>query len=178
MSDKVRRTLLCLGYNEAISSTFIAKADSRTFCNEEPVAIANPLSEEAIGRNQVADRGVTGTQLFLHQALAEDVSEASATKPLGKHESGQADLGGFPPDRPGRNRVSLVDLTRDRSDLAFGKLSRHADDGLLFLRQRHQLGGQLAQHSVLLRLGASTGGGPGSPRSPRSPCPPHHGGLN
>ncbi|HUS19713.1 MAG TPA: phenylalanine--tRNA ligase subunit beta [Terriglobales bacterium] len=45
--EKVRRTLLALGYNEAISSTFIAKADSLAVSAEEPVTIANPLSEEA-----------------------------------------------------------------------------------------------------------------------------------
>ncbi|HUR37425.1 MAG TPA: phenylalanine--tRNA ligase subunit beta [Terriglobales bacterium] len=46
-TEKIRRTLLALGYNEAISSTFIAKADSQAVSTEEPVAIANPLSEEA-----------------------------------------------------------------------------------------------------------------------------------
>ncbi|MEO5935805.1 MAG: phenylalanine--tRNA ligase subunit beta, partial [Terriglobales bacterium] len=46
-SEKLRRTLLALGYNEAISSTFVAKADSLAVSSEEPVTIANPLSEEA-----------------------------------------------------------------------------------------------------------------------------------
>ncbi|HUQ49811.1 MAG TPA: phenylalanine--tRNA ligase subunit beta, partial [Terriglobales bacterium] len=45
--EKVRRTLLALGYNEAISSTFVAKADSLAVCSDAPVEIANPLSEEA-----------------------------------------------------------------------------------------------------------------------------------
>jgi phenylalanyl-tRNA synthetase beta chain len=45
--DKLRRTLLALGYNEALSSTFIAKADSLRFASATPVEIANPLSEEA-----------------------------------------------------------------------------------------------------------------------------------
>jgi phenylalanyl-tRNA synthetase beta chain len=45
--EKLRRTLLALGYNEALSSTFIAKADSLRFASATPVEIANPLSEEA-----------------------------------------------------------------------------------------------------------------------------------
>jgi phenylalanyl-tRNA synthetase beta chain len=47
--QKVRSTLLALGYNEAISSTFIAKSDSQAFTGKATgiVEIANPLSEEA-----------------------------------------------------------------------------------------------------------------------------------
>lgn len=45
--DKLRSTLLALGYNEALSNTFIAKEDSQKFSSNQPVAIANPLSEEA-----------------------------------------------------------------------------------------------------------------------------------
>src|SRR4051812_7980833 len=45
--EKIRSTLLSLGYNEAISSTFIAKADSQAFSTSAIVEIANPLSEEA-----------------------------------------------------------------------------------------------------------------------------------
>lgn len=44
---RMRRSLLALGYNEAVSTTFIAKEHSRDFSTDEPVAIANPLSEEA-----------------------------------------------------------------------------------------------------------------------------------
>jgi phenylalanyl-tRNA synthetase beta chain len=45
--EKLRSTLVALGYNEAISSTFIAKADSQAFSASNIVEIANPLSEEA-----------------------------------------------------------------------------------------------------------------------------------
>ena len=45
--EKVRATMLALGYNEALSNTFIAKAESQNFSGETPVEIANPLSEEA-----------------------------------------------------------------------------------------------------------------------------------
>ena len=45
--EKVRSTLLALGYNEALSNTFIAKSESKAYSGETPVEIANPLSEEA-----------------------------------------------------------------------------------------------------------------------------------
>ena len=43
---KVRSTLLALGYNEAISSSFISYADATAFSGSVPVPLANPLSEE------------------------------------------------------------------------------------------------------------------------------------
>jgi phenylalanyl-tRNA synthetase beta chain len=43
---KVRSTLLALGYNEAISSSFISSADANAFSPSVPVPLANPLSEE------------------------------------------------------------------------------------------------------------------------------------
>ena len=44
---RVRETMLALGYNEAISITFISAEDAQTFGGTEPLALANPLSEEA-----------------------------------------------------------------------------------------------------------------------------------
>ena len=44
---KVRETMLALGYNEAISITFISEPDAKTFGGREPLAIANPQSDEA-----------------------------------------------------------------------------------------------------------------------------------
>ncbi|HEY4900546.1 MAG TPA: phenylalanine--tRNA ligase subunit beta [Terriglobales bacterium] len=44
---RVRQTMLALGYDEAISLTFISEQDAKTFGNGEPLALANPLSEEA-----------------------------------------------------------------------------------------------------------------------------------
>ncbi|HEV2987959.1 MAG TPA: phenylalanine--tRNA ligase subunit beta [Candidatus Angelobacter sp.] len=43
---KVRSELLALGYNEALSSTFIARSDTQAFSDEVAVPLANPLSEE------------------------------------------------------------------------------------------------------------------------------------
>jgi phenylalanyl-tRNA synthetase beta chain len=44
---KVRETMLALGYNESISITFISEQEAKAFGAGEPLAIANPLSEEA-----------------------------------------------------------------------------------------------------------------------------------
>lgn len=44
--NKARSTLLALGYNEAISSTFVSREDSGAFSTLVPVPLANPLSEE------------------------------------------------------------------------------------------------------------------------------------
>lgn len=44
---KVRSSLLALGYNEAVSLTFISHADAEAFSSTPVVELANPLSEEA-----------------------------------------------------------------------------------------------------------------------------------
>jgi len=44
---KVRSTMLALGYDETISITFISEAEATMFGRGEPLALANPLSEEA-----------------------------------------------------------------------------------------------------------------------------------
>ena len=44
---RVRETMLALGYDEAISITFISAQDAKTFGTGEPLGLANPLSEEA-----------------------------------------------------------------------------------------------------------------------------------
>ena len=43
----IRTSLLGLGYNEAVSLTFISHADAQRFSTATPVEIANPISEEA-----------------------------------------------------------------------------------------------------------------------------------
>jgi phenylalanyl-tRNA synthetase beta chain len=45
-ATRVRSELLALGYNEAISPTFISPADAHAFSSAAPVILANPLSEE------------------------------------------------------------------------------------------------------------------------------------
>jgi phenylalanyl-tRNA synthetase beta chain len=43
----LRQRLLALGYNESVTSTFIAVDDARAFTSGEPVRLENPVSEEA-----------------------------------------------------------------------------------------------------------------------------------
>jgi len=73
---RVRQTMLALGYDEAISITFISAEDAKTFGHAEPLALANPLSEEAgYMRNSLApgllnmicynlNRGTSDVRLF------------------------------------------------------------------------------------------------------------------
>jgi phenylalanyl-tRNA synthetase beta chain len=44
---KVRTSLLALGYNEAVSLSFISKQDASTFSTAQQIELENPLSEEA-----------------------------------------------------------------------------------------------------------------------------------
>ena len=44
---RLRSTLLALGYNEAISLTFISKEDAKRFSTSPALDLANPLSDEA-----------------------------------------------------------------------------------------------------------------------------------
>src|SRR5207248_7386776 len=45
--QKVRSSLLALGYDEAVSLSFISHKDAETFSSSPVVELANPLSEEA-----------------------------------------------------------------------------------------------------------------------------------
>lgn len=44
---RVREIMLALGYDEAISISFISEQDAKTFGGGEPLAVANPLNEES-----------------------------------------------------------------------------------------------------------------------------------
>ena len=73
---RARNTMLALGYDEAISITFISAEDAKTYGSTEPLALANPLSEEAgYMRNSLApgllnmiaynlNRGTSDVRLF------------------------------------------------------------------------------------------------------------------
>jgi phenylalanyl-tRNA synthetase beta chain len=85
---KLRTTLLALGYNEAISSTFISHADAEQFSAVPVIELGNPLSEEAsVMRTSMApgmlnmlaynlNRGRDGVRLF----EAGNVFEAAGEK--------------------------------------------------------------------------------------------------
>jgi phenylalanyl-tRNA synthetase beta chain len=93
---RLRSTLLALGYNEAISLTFISKDDARRFSTAVELDLANPLSDEAsVMRTSMVpsmlnmlaynlNRGSANVRLF----ESGNVFEASAGKALqAKHIS-------------------------------------------------------------------------------------------
>jgi phenylalanyl-tRNA synthetase beta chain len=84
---RVRETMLALGYDEAISLTFISETDAKIFGKGEPLALANPLSEEAgYMRNSLApgllnmigynlNRGTSDVRLFEAGEVFEKVGD-------------------------------------------------------------------------------------------------------
>jgi phenylalanyl-tRNA synthetase beta chain len=85
----LRRKLLGLGWNEAISSTFCAEADALAFCREpnSAVAIGNPLSEEA---GMLRPSLVPGMLTMLANNLSRDV-ESVALFEIGTVFTGSAE---------------------------------------------------------------------------------------
>ena len=85
---RMRSSLLALGYNEAISLTFISKEDARRFSTADELDLANPLSDEAsVMRTSMVpsmlnmlaynlNRGIDNVRLF----EAGNVFEASGEK--------------------------------------------------------------------------------------------------
>src|SRR5262249_18925287 len=96
---QVRYMLLGLGYNEAISPSFISPGDGGAFSSEVPVPLANPLSEEqSIMRASLApgmlgmlawnlNRGTTDVRLFemgnIFSAYAEESTQERKIISLG-----------------------------------------------------------------------------------------------
>ncbi|HEX6803458.1 MAG TPA: phenylalanine--tRNA ligase subunit beta [Terriglobales bacterium] len=86
--ENVRSVLLALGYNEAVSLTFISHADAEAFSSSPVVELANPLSEEAsLMRSSLVpgmlqmlaynlNRGIDDVRLF----ESGDIFEASGSK--------------------------------------------------------------------------------------------------
>ncbi len=84
---RVRATMLSLGYDEAISITFISAEDAKTFGGGETLGLANPLSEEAgYMRNSLApgllnmigynlNRGTSDVRLFEAGEVFENLGE-------------------------------------------------------------------------------------------------------
>ena len=105
------------------------------------------LGEEAAGGDEVADAGAAPAELLLDDAAGQAVRHAAAAVLLGEHERGQAEPGRLVPDLPGRLDVRLVDLGRDRPDLAIGELAADVPDLALLGRQPEGLGGDLV-HGV------------------------------
>ena len=61
---RLRSSLLALGYNEAISLTFISKEDARRFSKAAELDLANPLERRGFG-----DAHVDGSRHAQHAGL-------------------------------------------------------------------------------------------------------------
>lgn len=121
--EGIRASLLALGYNEAVSLTFISHADAQRFSTATPVEIANPISEEAsVMRTSMVpsmlnllaynlNRGNAGVRLFesgkIYQSMGARTEEQ---RRLSIGATGAA----IPPSvhAPGR-RYSFFDLKGD-----------------------------------------------------------------
>lgn len=89
---KVRSTLRSLGYNEAVSLTFISHADGEAFSSTPVVELANPLSEEAsLMRSSLVpgmldmlaynlNRGMENVRLFEIGDVYEGTGQATAER--------------------------------------------------------------------------------------------------
>jgi phenylalanyl-tRNA synthetase beta chain len=91
-ASKVRSSLLALGYNEAVSLSFISNEDAETFSSSPVVELANPLSEEAsLMRSSLLpgildmvafnlNRGTEHVRLFETGDVYETTGEATAER--------------------------------------------------------------------------------------------------
>jgi len=120
---RLRRSLLALGYNEAMSWTFIAQAEARSFTSGEVLPLENPISEEAsVMRTSLVpgmlamlgwnlNHGTTDVRLFEAGHVFEKVGErVDERKRLCWGATGQAGLSNW--DRPPRP-CSFFDLKGD-----------------------------------------------------------------
>ena len=94
------------------------------------------VGEEAVGAHQVSDARIAPAQLLLHQALGEDVGEATAAELLGDHEVGDADGGRLCEDVHRGHHVGLVDLAGPGPDLLGREVVAQFDDLALLVGER------------------------------------------
>jgi phenylalanyl-tRNA synthetase beta chain len=138
---RVRSSLLGLGYDEAVSLTFISAEDAKQFSPATGLALANPLSEEAsVMRTSLVpsmlnmlaynlNRGTSDVRLF----EAGNVYEVEGAKSVEPKRLCLGATGAALPlnvNRPGETRaLTFLDLKGDVEDLlaAFGAEKLHYD---------------------------------------------------
>lgn len=138
---KLRTSLLGLGYDEAVSLTFISNEDARRFSPAETLSLANPLSEEAsVMRTTLApsmlnmlaynlNRGIDDVRLFEAGRVYEaDDARSAEPKRLCLGATGRA----LPLNvhRPSETRaLTFFDIKGDVEDLvsAFTSTALHYD---------------------------------------------------
>jgi phenylalanyl-tRNA synthetase beta chain len=124
---KLRSTLLALGYNEAVSLTFIAKQEAARYSAAPPIELENPLSEEAsVMRTSLLpgmvnmlvynlNRGVDNVRLFEAGNVYEyEGLQSAETKRISIGATGYALLPA--PTQPGR-LYSFLDMKGDVESL-------------------------------------------------------------
>jgi len=91
---RLRNELLALGYDEAVSSTFISPADAQAFSNRQTVMLANPLSaEQSVMRSSLVpgmlgmiawnlNRGASDVRLFESGHIFELVGDKSEERKM------------------------------------------------------------------------------------------------
>jgi phenylalanyl-tRNA synthetase beta chain len=91
---RLRNELLALGYDEAVSSTFISPADAQAFSNRQTVMLANPLSaEQSVMRSSLVpgmlgmiawnlNRGTSDVRLFESGHVFEMVGDKSEERKM------------------------------------------------------------------------------------------------
>src|SRR6476646_425232 len=91
---RLRNELLALGYDEAVSSTFISPADAQAFSNRQTVMLANPLSaEQSVMRSSLVpgmlgmiawnlNRGTSDVHLFESGHIFELVADKSEERKM------------------------------------------------------------------------------------------------
>src|ERR1035441_10397539 len=106
MDATFRQRALALGYNEALSLTFISHADAEKFSSAKVLELENPLSEEAsVMRTSLAP----GMLDMLAWNLNRDVAEARLFEIANVYElSGETRV---EPRRPGREAISIARST-------------------------------------------------------------------
>ena len=121
--ETLRGTLLALGYNEAVSLTFISHEDAETFSDAPVIELANPQSEEAsVMRTSLApgmlnmlshnlNRGITNVRLFEAGAVFQANGEKSGEV---KHGCFAATGNALPPSvHQSARPVSFYDIKGD-----------------------------------------------------------------
>jgi phenylalanyl-tRNA synthetase beta chain len=124
--QKLRSSLLALGFDEGLSTTFISHADAEQFSAVPVVELENPLSEEAsVLRSSMLpgvlkmldynlNRGNSRVRLFEMGSVFEASGLDVLEKPrAGLGATGSVDAPGFAPGRP----LSFFDLKGDLENL-------------------------------------------------------------
>ena len=139
--EELRSSLLGLGYDEAVSLTFISSEDAKTFSRAEAMTLANPVSEEAsVMRTSLVpgmlsmlaynlNRGTDNVRLF-EAGHVYEADGAGAAEPKQICFAGTGSALPVNVNRPSESRpITFYDLKGDVEDLlsVFASKTLHYD---------------------------------------------------